>query len=237
MSTPRYVDIVAELSAEVNGMQPGDRLPRERELAERFVASRMTVRQALAMLADQGRIYSIRGQGTFVAEPHVAKDATLTSFSQDMLARGLTPSSRLLDAAEVPAPPDVARALEVPDGAPMIRIERLRLADGLPMCLETVHLPAPLFPHLLEADLSGSLYELLSLRFRTSVTRAEQTFSAVKLSRRQADVLGVPMGSAALVMRRVGADARGRLVEQAESIYRNDRYEFRLGVTRHGADS
>ena len=170
MTTPRYIDIVEQLSTEVNAMQPGDRLPKERDLAARFATSRMTVRQALGLLVDEGRIYSIRGQGTFVAEPHVAKDATLTSFSQDMLARGHVPSSRLLAAVEVPAP--------------------------------------------------------------AAVARAEQTFSAAKLSRRQADLLGVPAGSAALVMRRVGADARGRLVEQAESIYRNDRYEFRLGVTR-----
>ena len=232
MTTPRYIDIVEQLSTEVNAMQPGDRLPKERDLAARFATSRMTVRQALGLLVDEGRIYSIRGQGTFVAEPHVAKDATLTSFSQDMLARGHVPSSRLLAAVEVPAPAAVARALELPEGVPLYRIERLRLADNLPMCLETVHLPARLFPHLLDAELTGSLYELLNTRFRTTVARAEQTFSAAKLSRRQADLLGVPAGSAALVMRRVGADARGRLVEQAESIYRNDRYEFRLGVTR-----
>src|SRR5205814_6252290 len=130
------------------------------------------------------------------------------------LSRGLVPSSRLLEAAEIPAPAAVARVLEAPEGAPVFRIERLRLADGVPMCLETVHLPARLFPHLLEADLTGSLYEVLALRYRTSVVRAEQTFSAARLLRRQADLLGVPPGSAALVMRRVGVDARGRLVEQ-----------------------
>jgi GntR family transcriptional regulator len=232
MSTPRYLDIGEQLAAEVSRMQPGDRLPKERELAERFAVSRMTVRQALSLLADQGRVYSVRGHGTFVGQPHVAKDATLTSFTEDMLARGLTPGSRLLDAAEVPAPADVARALELPEGAPIFQIERLRLADNLPMCLETVHLPARLFPQLLEADLTGSLYDVLGTRFRTTVVRAEQTFSAARLTRRQADLLGVPNGSAALVMRRVSVDTRGRLVEHAESIYRNDRYEFRFGVAR-----
>src|SRR5438067_9621876 len=125
-----------------------------------------------------------------------------------MLARGLVPSSRLLAATEVPATAEVALALELPEGTPVYCIERLRLADNLPMCLETVHLPARLFPHLLASDLSGSLYELLNIRFRTTVTRAEQTFSAAKLTKRQSDLLGVPAGSAALVMRHVGADAR-----------------------------
>ena len=232
MTTPLYLNIGEQLSVEVSQMQPGDRLPKERELAERFAVSRMTVRQALSLLADQGRVYSVRGHGTFVAQPHVAKDATLASFTEDMLARGLVPGSRLLGAAEVPAPAAVARALELPEGAPTFRIERLRLADNVPMCLETVNLPARLFPQLLDADLTSSLYALLGTRFRTTVVRAEQTFSAARLSRRQSDLLGVPAGSAALVMRRVGVDTRGRLVEHAESIYRNDRYEFRLGVVR-----
>ena len=232
MTTPRYLDIGEALAAEVNLMQPGDRLPKERELAERFAVSRMTIRQALSLLADQGRVYAVRGHGTYVAEPHVAKDATLSSFTEDMIARGFTPGSRLLSAAEVPAPADVARALELPEGAPTFSIERLRLADGMPMCLETVHLPVRLFPRLLDLDLTGSLYALLTGRFRTSVARAEQTFSAALLTRRQSDLLGVPAGSAALVMRRISVDTRGRLVEHAESIYRNDRYEFRLGIAR-----
>jgi DNA-binding GntR family transcriptional regulator len=232
VTTPRYLDIGERLAAEVSLMQPGDQLPKERELAERFAVSRMTVRQALSLLTDQGRVYSVRGHGTFVAEPHVAKDATLASFTEDMIARGFTPGSRLLAAVEVPAPADVARALELPHGSPTLRIERLRLADDVPMCLETVHLPARLFPRLLDTDLTGSLYSLLGARFRTTVSRADQTFSATRLTRRQSDLLGVPSGSAALVMRRISVDTRGRLVEHGESIYRNDRYEFRLGIVR-----
>ena len=232
MTTPRYMDIGERLAAEVSLMQPGDQLPKERELAERFAVSRMTVRHALSILADQGRVYSVRGHGTFVAEPHVAKDATLASFTEDMLARGFVPGSRLLSASEVAVAGDVARALELPDGAAAYRIERLRLADDVPMCLETVHLPARLFPRLLDNDLTGSLYALLGTRYRTTVARADQTFTAARLSRRQSDLLGVPAGSPALVMRRVGVDTRGRLIEHAESVYRNDRYEFRLGVVR-----
>jgi GntR family transcriptional regulator len=232
MTTPRYLDIGEALAAEVSLMQPGDRLPKERELAERFSVSRMTIRQALSLLTEQGRVYSVRGHGTYVAEPHVAKDATLASFTEDMIARGFTPGSRLLSAEEVPAPPEIARALELPAGAPTFRIERLRLADDMPMCLETVHLPVRLFPRLLDADLTGSLYSVLGTRFRTTVARAEQTFTATRLTRRQSDLLGVSAGSAALVMRRISVDTRGRLVEHGESIYRNDRYEFRLGITR-----
>ena len=71
MTTPLYLNIGEQLSTEVSRMQPGDRLPKERELAERFAVSRMTVRQALSLLADQGRVYSVRGHGTFVAQPHV----------------------------------------------------------------------------------------------------------------------------------------------------------------------
>ena len=223
MTVPRYVDIGERLAADIDTMSPGDLLPTERELAQRFGVSRMTVRQALAVLADSGRIYSIRGHGTFVSERSVAKDATLTSFTEDMLSRGMRPGSRLLDAVQVQAGPSVARALELEPGAAAYRV---------PMCIETVHLPGRLFPHLLDTDLTGSLYDMLATRYRTSVTRADQTVSAKRLSRTDADLLCVPAGAAALLVHRVGIDARGRLVEHGESIYRSDRYQFRLGTVR-----
>ena len=232
MTVPRYVDIGERLAADIDTMSPGDLLPAERELAQRFGVSRMTVRQALAVLADSGRIYSIRGHGTFVSERSVAKDATLTSFTEDMLARGMRPGSRLLEAVQVQAAPSVARALELEPGAAVYRVRRLRLADDVPMCIETVHLPGRLFPHLLDTDLTGSLYDMLATRYRTSVTRADQTVSAKRLSRTDADLLCVPAGAAALLVHRVGIDARGRLIEHGESIYRSDRYQFRLGTVR-----
>lgn len=230
MTGTKYQDIRQALLADIEQLQPGDTLPRERDLAERFGASRMTVRKALETLVADGRIYASRGYGTFVADPKISKDTTLTSFSQDMIARGLRPGSRLLKAQEVPAGPIVGRDLEIPDDEPVFLISRLRLADDLPMCLETVHLPARFFPKLLDSPLDSSLYELLATRFRTKVASAEQTISVAHLSSAQADLLGLRARSSALAVGRRTTDSKGRLIERAESLYRPDRYAFYLTV-------
>lgn len=228
---PKYQAIRERLLEEIARMRPDDALPHERHLAVRFGASRMTVRQALQTLSEEGRIYASRGHGTFVAKPRIAKGAGLSSFSEDMRARGLRPGSRLLVARKTAAGARVGRELELGEGEEVWEIVRLRLADDLPMCIETVHLPARLFPNLGELDLSGSLYEVLRTRYRTRPTQAGQRISAVPLSRTQAELLGLPVRSFALSVRRRTTDARGRLIERAESLYRPDRYEFQLSIS------
>lgn len=229
---PKYQEARTRLLDDIERRQPGEALPKERDLADTYGISRATLRQALQMLSDEGRIYSIRGTGTFVAQQRISKDPVLTSFSDDMQARGLEPGSRLLSAEEVPAPPSTARALELPPDAPVFRIVRLRLADWLPMCLETMHLPVRFFPRLLDENLESSLYHLLESRYRTRVASADQDLTAVALTRNQADLLGTGRNSPALRVHRISTDTRGRLVEDAESLYRADRYNFHLVVRR-----
>lgn len=232
-SVPKYLRLRQQLLDEINErFGPDEMMPGERELAERFGVSRMTVRQALTALADDGHIYSIRGQGTFVARARITKPPTLTSFSGDMRARGLMPGSRLLSAEIVSAAGDVARDLELEPGTQVYRIGRVRLADDVPMCLEEVHLPVRLFPGLLDLDLSGSLYELLEQRYRTPVVAADQITTAVNLTRTRAELLGVPTRSAALKVVRISTDNRGRMVERAVSLYRGDRYDFSTRISR-----
>jgi len=217
-------------------LAPNQMLAPERDLAARFGVSRMTIRQALRALTNQGVIYSVRGVGTFVAEPRVRKDPTLTSFSEDMRSRGLRPGSRLLSADLVDAETAVAAELGVEPGAPVYRVERLRLADDVPLCHEQSFLPARLFPGLTDQDLEGSLYELLASRYRVRVVRAQQTTRAVNLSRRLATLLDVPARAAALHVHRVGMDARGRIAERTDSLYRGDRYDFAATITRAHPD-
>ncbi|MEU0567436.1 GntR family transcriptional regulator [Nonomuraea sp. NPDC005983] len=229
---PKYQHVRGLLVAEIDLLQPDEALPQERELAERYGISRATVRQALQLLTEEGRVYSVRGKGTFVARQRISKDPVLTSFSEDMLARGLQPGSRLLSAEEVPAPATTARALEIEEGTPVYRIVRIRLADFLPMCLETLHLPARLFPKLLDQDLEGSLYRVMETRYNTRVSGADQDLTATVLTKLQAELLGVPARSPALRAMRISVDTRGRLVEEAESLYRADRYNFHLVIRR-----
>ena len=213
-------------------MRTDDALPQERDLAEHFQVSRTTVRQALRSLAESGLTYTIRGKGTFVSGGRVSKGLKLTSFSEDMRARNLQPSSRVLRAREVAASEEIAMNLELEPGASVYAIERLRLADGVPMCLETINLPSQLFPHLLGYDLGDSLYSLLITHYRVNVEHADQRVSSEAVTQADAELLGVTPRDPAMVVRRRSVDGRGRLIEFAVSVYRGDRYDYSFAVSR-----
>jgi len=230
----KYPIVRAALLEQVGAMQPHDPLPNERELAQQFGVSRMTLRRALKELANDGLLYAIRGQGTFVAEQRISKGSDLTSFSEDMRARGLVPSSRLITARAIAAPEPVAYDLELDPGTTVFELVRVRLADRLPMSIEHSHLPERFFPGLLQHDLQGSLHEILRTVYRTQPIKAEQTMSAANLSAHQAELLGTKRGTAALRVLRITSDGRGRLIERSTSVYRGDRYDFHLTIIRNG---
>jgi len=228
----KHEQIREQLMGEIAVLAPDTQLPHERDLAERFQVSRATVRQALAALVSEKRIYALRGHGTFVASPGISKDLQLTSFSDDMRNRGHEPSTRVLSAEEAVAEPRVARVLELAPDDKVVHLERLRLADGFPMCLEDIWLPARLVPGILHQDLAQSLYELMWLRYRIKIERAEQKISAEVMSEHTRDLLAMPDPSAAVVVTRRGFDEKGRVAEYGRSTYRADRYDFEVSIHR-----
>lgn len=219
-----------------SGLAPHDRLPTERELAEQFGVTRMTVRRALDRLELQDKVYRVQGAGTFVAEAPITKTMVLTSFSEDMRSRRLTPASRILVAESVPAGARIGLDLGISPAEHVVHLKRIRLADGLPMCLENVHLPAGLVPGLLDQELGDSLYELLQRHYRIHIQEAEQSIQGTVVDPDEAELLAVPPFSPALLVQRTSYDQRGRRVERAKSVYRGDRYSFKLGVRRAAAD-
>lgn len=207
------------------GLQEGEMIPPERELCERYGVSRMTARQAVMELVNEGVLYREQGRGTFVAGQKLQHEtARLTSFTQDMKMRGMEVSSEVLEVAEVPAPPAAARALGLGPDEPVVRIRRVRSAEDQPMALETSHLLYELGRGVLAADLTkGSLYEWLARR-GVRIARAEQSYEATLVNDGEARHLGVPAGSAALLIERVTFDGGDRPFEYVKSVYRGDRY-------------
>ena len=227
---PLHHQVYLDLSAAMDEgeWKPGDRLPPERELAERYGCSLITVRRALSELAREMRIERTRGRGTFVTHPRLELDfGGSQSFTSEMQSHGLDPETRVVAARSEPAGEAEAHALELKVGAPTLYLERLRLADGEPLLLEQVHLPADRFPGLLATDLEhNSLYQLLTERYGTRVVRAREAIEPVLLRGREAKLLDQPPGRPALLVEGVAFAADGVPVEFARSFVRGDRTRY-----------
>lgn len=225
-----YQQIREHLLEEIDAgrLNVGDRVPSERELADRFKISRMTVRHALTELVNEGTLYRHQGKGTFVAKPKIRQGlAGLTSFTEDMLARGLKPGARLLSVEVASASYKVRHALGLDEAAMVVRLERLRLADGEPMALEQVHLPYPRFAPILEADVENtSLYKLFVEVLGVQMASAIQTIEPTAADAALARALEVREGALLLMTERTTYDERGEPFEHATSYYRGDRYRF-----------
>ena len=237
---PLYVQLSDTLRADIHAqrLEPHQQLPSERDLCLRFKVSRMTVRQALIDLTREGLIYSRVGKGTFVSEPKIDQQLkTLTGFSQEMSSRGSATSSRVLEAKLVSADQEVAQTLRIPIGSEVILLSRVRLADQVPLAIETVRLPHRLVPNLLRHDFSTeSLYDVLEREFNYRLTRAEQTIEAALASPRDAALLQLVPPVAVLMMERLTFTDQDALIEYVQSAYRGDRYKFRSALApRSGA--
>ncbi|WP_283138456.1 GntR family transcriptional regulator [Rhizohabitans arisaemae] len=236
---PKYFqlrEILLEL-IETDELPIGAAIPSERDLSQRYSLSRMTVRQAVDHLVSEGRLNRIAGKGTFVARPKLEMALALTSFSEDMRARGLDPGSRDLDRRVIRASAHLARELCIEPGDRVHFIERLRTADGEPLCIERSHIPIALAPDLASIDLTGrSLYRILRSRYGISPDAGEQTIDAGIADPSDADLLKLNRGSAVLLLQR-RSYASGTCIELVVSTYRADRYQLRtvLEMPRKGA--
>jgi GntR family transcriptional regulator len=222
---PRYYEIEQALRARIADLKPDDPLPSDAMLCEEFGVSRMTARNAVQRLSQEGLVYRVPGRGTFVAEPPVHRQAdNLLSFTEEMRRRGRVPSSRLL-AREVREPgPAEASRLQLEPGAEVIAIRRLRVADEEPMAIEEAVFPAAIAPLIESADLEHhSLHDtLVEGGHVPAMGRAR--LGAEAADPEDALLLEVPEGSPLLVEKRVIHDQDGHPLELCESRYAGARY-------------
>lgn len=213
-------------------LPPGAAIPSERELAERFGVSRLTVREAVGQLVAEGVLTRVRGRGTFIARQRLDQQPYLMSFTDDMRRRGLNPTTEPLRHGEEVPPSATAAALGLAPGAPAYRVQRLRRADGAPLAVERGWFNPRMVPGLLDADLTGSLYALLAEKYRVHLDDGRQTVWAEAADEETARLLGVPAGSPLLVFRRVSS-AKGQPVEEMTSWYRGDLYQVTMQLDRN----
>jgi GntR family transcriptional regulator, N-acetylglucosamine utilization regulator len=208
---------------ETRVLGPDDALPAERDLAADFAVSRITVRTALDGLVSEGLLVRRQGSGNFVSARVEKNFAMLTSFSEDMRARGRTPRSVWLKRAAGTVTPEEALTLRLSPGTPVYRFYRIRYADDAPMALEYATVAASALPSLESVD--TSLYEALERSGHRPV-RALQRLRAVLLTGDQAELLKAKPGDAGLLVERLGSLPDGRAIEFSQSYYRGDTYDF-----------
>jgi GntR family transcriptional regulator len=217
-------DLVLDL---IEQLSVGEAIPSERQLSADFGVSRLTVRAALDDLVREGYLVRRHGSGTFVSEPKIAQELTMTSFTDDMRLRGLEPASKTLELRVTPAGARLGRLLHVSPSEPVVVAVRLRLAGGESMAIETVHIRASHVPGLTAKDLEEhSFYEILRERYGITVVGGEQTIEPTVTDEDESSALGVPLHSPAFRFERVTHSETGEIVEFVDSIYRGDRYRL-----------
>jgi GntR family transcriptional regulator len=213
----------------------GQAIPSERQLSADLGVSRLTVRAALDDLVREGYLVRRRGSGTFVSEPKIAQELTMTSFSEDMRRRGMQPESRTLELKVVPAGARLGRFLHVSPSERIVVAKRLRLADRETMAIETLHVRESLVPGLSGAELERqSFYELLQQRYGIVVAGGVQTIEPTVTNEDESEALGVPLHSPAFLFERFTNSEGGESIEYVHSIYRGDRYRLVTDLTVRG---
>ena len=212
-------------------LAPGDPLPGERALEEKYGVSRITVRRAIGDLVAAGRLRRVRGKGTFVAPAPLVSRLHLASFSDEMRAQRVKAGSRILLAERTTPPDEVAAFFGTPPTTEHIRLRRLRLGDGEPYAVDDAWYNSLLVPDLLENDVYHSVYTLLESEYELGITEAEQTVTAVTAGPDNAPLLDVTPDTALLHIVRY-ARSGGNNVEFCSSVYRTDRYRLTTRVAR-----
>jgi GntR family transcriptional regulator len=222
----RVLDLIERLGV-------GEAIPSERQLSGDLGVSRLTVRAALDDLVREGFLERRHGAGTFVSEPKIAQELTMTSFTEDMRRRGMVPSSKTLELKTVAAGARLGRLLHVSPSERIVVVTRLRYADRETMAIEMLHVSEALVPGLTAKDLEQhSFYELLEERFGVMVVGGSQAIEPTVTNEEESAALGVPLHSPAFLFERTTNAADGTIVEYVRSIYRGDRYRLVSDLTR-----
>jgi GntR family transcriptional regulator len=227
---PFYFQIQQQLYERIRlgELKPGDALPSEHELSTRLGVSRMTARLAIKSLCELGIVYTKQGKGSFVSGLKLEKNfRQVLSFTEEMALQGRQARSRILGFEIIPAEAEVAQALRIKRRERVVRLQRLRIADSIPMGIESSYLPDSLCPGLKDAfDPRTSLYQTLSDRYGIQMAIADEVIESGMAKAEEARLLRIKKGSPIFSFARTSYVQQGQPVEYVKSTYRADRYRI-----------
>ena len=234
---PLYVKIREDIRADITKgiVKRGEKLPSEDELAARYGVSRMTVRQGITDLIDEGLLYRRQGVGTFVAQLHVERDhSRLTNFFEISKMNGVQVSERILKLEVIPAKLQVAKALSLPEGEFVICIKTLRFTENVPVTIHEAYVPHRLFSQLLQEDLDSMTRDLWGFYEREGykVKRAVQRLEARQADEEMASILLVDIGTPVLYKERILYADDGTPIEFLYCYNRGDMYSLTVTLLR-----
>ncbi|HVY17071.1 MAG TPA: GntR family transcriptional regulator [Rhodopila sp.] len=240
-AVPLYAQVEALLAANIESgqLQPGTQLPPEDSLIARFSVSRTTIRAAVQNLARRGLVEIRRGRGTFVSRPKLTQELSgLTGFVEDMQALGKQATARLIDKQVLPATEAVAEHLKLEPGVPVVRIRRVRLADGVPMSLDETYLPHEVGVKVMADDLEvDPIFTLLEQKYDLPLTEADYRLEAIAANSDVAVALCVPLGSPIFLVERTSFCADRRPIDYERLHYRGDQISFVTRLARRRSQS
>ncbi len=236
---PLYAQVEAVLAASIaDGSYPaGTRLPNEETLIERFGVSRTTIQKTVQNLISRGLIEIRRGKGTFVIQPRITQELTeLSGFVEDMHALGRNPTARVLDQQVMPANETVARRLALAVGTLVVRIQRVRLVDGMPLSFDETWLPRELGEKVISNNLETEpIFSLLERKYDTPLVEAEYRLEATSAVAAVAQALGIDPGNPIFLIERTSYSAQHQPVDYEKLHYRGDQIQFVTRLARRMA--
>jgi len=208
-------------------LPPGHRVPSEFELVRLTGASRATIRKALELLERERLIYRAGTKGAFVSERQVEQSLSiLHGLSEKLEKLGIRVTSQVLGCRRRQPDPETQRLLELHAGEEVYVIERIRLANGVPLAIQVAYMPATIYPRLEEHDLTGSLTKLVRSEYGLDLASYNGTLEVISANDQQAKYLKVPAASPLLLFDGVTYNLAGVAVRRTLSVYRCDRLRF-----------
>ncbi|WP_010281137.1 GntR family transcriptional regulator [Bacillus timonensis] len=213
---------------EVGKLKHGDKLPSERDLAEQYGISRMTARHTLSVLEREGLVERRVGAGTFVSNNKIQMDfITFNSFTNDMLGKGLTPSTQVLSMGHMEATPLLAEKLQIPMGMELFTVKRLRLVDDRPISIEESFIPEEYCSNIKDYITNDiSLYNILENEYGIKLVKAKEYMRVTYSEDHESKLLRIRSESPCIFREAVAFDRNNKEIEFSTSLTRSDIVKF-----------